>query len=675
MSRARLIQLDFSGGENTKDHPRSLAKDECQELVNLYPGQEPRPREGCSRWHPADIGERVGALIDWADANGNKVIVFTPSGFSWLERSRPGVTSISSMPSGLRHDAKLSWVRVEGALIIGSDVGWSGIIEWDSLNHTFTLRSANIQLPPTMWLQAESYTSYSGLLESEKWYSYAFTLVNLGKNEGIPVTEGFIPGKLESWENLDKRVTVKTAPGDRAVQLTFRGVAGVDPQATHIRIYRTLPQAEESIAKGYTHGWVCDIPLLGTGVVIWIDTIANTEADQAPVTSSYNEMPAVKSMIYANGHLWINGAFGGSPGRWWFSSGIQDAVGYLKSLTMFDLSKDFKDCSLNDAEVSTGAMLIQGDLYFFNQRSIFRLYDANPSNNPKVVSTKVGCPFPRTLTAGDTWGLFLSEYGPRMIQGGAVDPVKWNSGEVWPNAQKASTILKADPDSVVGFWYRSTWWIASGRTVVGLHEDELSGKRGGMTVEFADPGIRVDHVAVFSESEAVIASKESFPLVWFLRAGATMDLESLITVRIGARRFFVDITDPSKKGEPWDIRIGATFTDIGAMGVRLVGDAERFKKRFRYQTRPKTALLQPQDVSPAVVRSYQQAVPAHLHASSFDITVEKIMRYPFDFRITSIELGYIPRTSRPQDDVSVDIGTDEPLDSDLALVDSTEVVA
>ena len=675
MSRARLYQLDFSGGENTKDHPRSLAKNEVQELVNLYPGEEPRPREGCSRWHPDDIGAEVGALMEWGDVDANKVIAFTPNGFVWMERGKPGAQAIAAMPSGLKWGAKLSWVRVEGALIIGSDVGWSGIIEWNPSTHSFSLRNANIKIPPSMWVNAYSYSDV-GALESEKWYSYAFTLVNLGQKEGQVVSEGFIQGVLESWENIERRVTVRTQAGHTSVQLMFHGLTGVDPQATHIRVYRTLPQESEEVAKGYTHGWLCDFPIPGVPTVIRTDKLLGVETDQAPITTGYNEMPAVKSMIYANGRLWINGAFGGSPGRWWFSSGIQNAMGYLKSLTMFNLSKDFKDCSLNDAERSTGAMIVQGDLYIFNQRSIFRIADADAANNPKVVSTKVGCPFPRTLTAGDTWGLFLSEHGPRMIQGGAVDPVKWNSSEVWPNARTKSKILKADPDSVVGFWYRSTWWIASGRTVVGFVEDEASGDKGGMTVEFAEPNMAIDHAVVFSESEAVISTRAAGPLVWFLRDDAVTDLDYWITLRVKARRMYVDITDPGKKGEPYDVRIGARSTDKGPMRIRLVGDEERFRKAFSYTTRPKSKLLQAQDVSPSVVTSYQQAVPAGLHASHFDITLEKMLLPPFDFRLTGIELGYIPRKSRPQDDVSLDLGTDEPIDGGLGHVaDVTEAVA
>ena len=166
------------------------------------------------------------------------------------------------------------------------------------------------------------------------------------------------------------------------------------------------------------------------------------------------------------------------------------------------------------------------------------------------------------------------------------------------------------------------------------------------------------------------------PLVWFLRDDAVTDLDYWITLRVKARRMYVDITDPGKKGEPYDVRIGARSTDKGPMRIRLVGDEERFRKAFSYTTRPKSALLQAQDVSPSVVTSYQQAVPAGLHASHFDITLEKMLLPPFDFRLTGIELGYIPRKSRPQDDVSLDLGTDEPIDGGLGLVaDVTEAVA
>jgi len=860
VSRQRLFQLDFSGGANTKDPPRSLAKNQAQELVNLYPGDEPRPREGCTLWHPDDLGVEIGEVIPFAHTSGNKVIVFTPNGFAWMQRGKspkyigsiakpaagtqgtldfwgdgsaivptrimpdgkewttvgipggmiwwngastddgdgrysewsylailanimpagwrvpsyadaialissvdgsaatlkatsgwntsPGVdswgfalrgtglrqtgtfpptwmgkgtfgafwlsdidsngnyqtlgssdgdptfsitpsaptaheyypirlvrdVSWTAMPNGLRWGAKLSWSRVEGAVIVGSDCGWSGIFEWDDKAHEFTLRNANIELPPSAYLSVAP-SDYSGSLDEGKWYSYAWTLVNRGQDVGVNKWDGFVPGKLESWENLDKRVTVHLPEGKTSTRLQFHGIpVGVDPQATHIRVYRTMGQDSEEIAAGYTHGWLADIAIVPGQTVSVYDHVAGVETDQAPTTSGMNEMPALKSMVYANGRLWINGAFGGSPGRWWYSSGIQNAVGYLKHLTMFNLSTDFKDCSLDDAQQATGAMLLQGDLYLFNERSIFRIADADPSNNPKAVSTKVGCPFPRTLTTCDTWGMFLSEYGPRMIQGGAIDPVKaFTSGQVWPNSVEPSSILRSSSEEVVGFWYRSTWWIASGGTIVGLFSDESRGDKGVLSIEFADPSLSMRRIVVFSESEAV------FPcggrLIWFLRDNAKTDLDYWITARIKTRRLYVDITDPGKKGEPWDVRVGASFTDPGNMKIRLVGDADRFRKQFVYQTRPKSSLLQPQDVSAAVVTTYQQAVPAGLHASWFEVTVEKMLRAPFDFRLTGIELGYIPRKSRPQDDVSLSIGSDDPIDSGLALVDVTEVLA
>lgn len=671
--RARIFQLDFSGGQNTKDHPRHLDKNQCQALVNLYPGDVPRAREGCSAWNlnqwPGDVNE----LIRWDFSDGNKVIAFTSSGFYWMKRGNTAATLIASLPSKLRPDSKICWQRVEGALIIGSETGWSGIIEWSATDRTFVLRSANIPLPVGAFVSLSD-GSVPGKLTPSKWYSYAFTLVNVPENAGKTVTVGFIPGKLESWEDQEKRVTFKTDAASSSIYLEFGGLESVDSQVTHVRVYRTQPQDEESVAQGFSHTWIADIAYTAGVNPTFLDGIAGSEADPTPSTSGLNELPACRSMIYSNGRLWINGAFGGSPGRWWYSSGIQDAVGYLKNLTLFALKTDFKDCSLDDAEIATGAMIVQGDLYLFNQRSIFRIADADPANNPKVVSTKIGCRFPRTLTASDTWGLFLSDYGPRMIQGGAIDPVKgFLSGEVWPNSHVRSSILSAGPEEVVGFWYRSSWIIAAGRTVVGFFDDEASNIRGAFSIEFADPTMSLRRAAVFSEEECVIAGDRR--CIWFLRDTAKTDMGYWITARVKARRFYIDVSDPGAKGEPWDVRIGCSFRDEGSLKTYLVGDEERFRKRFVYSSRPKTALLQPQDVSRAVVTTYQQAIPAGLHASYFDIEVEKVLRPPFDFTLTGIEMGYIPRRSRPQDDVSLDLGEDVPIDQGLSVVDAGENVS
>lgn len=686
--KKRLAQLDFSGGVNTKDDPRDAGPTTCQVLENLYPGRTPPPREGCTRWAAGAFPDWFGTvyeLIDWKDARGDKVIAWTSEGFEWMDRasglhviaynySKPTV----AYETGPRVGYKICWTRIEGSLIVGSDdPNWKPIImEWSQASQEFEIRYANIELPPPMYLEVVPVAG-PGPLQGGKWYSYAWTLVNRGQDRGVTVKSGFVPGKLESWENLEKRVTVFLPEGFNKFQIRFKGIpAEYDQQARHIRVYRTQPQDSEEEARGFTPGWLMDVAYTqGPTTIIETDDVVGTEVDQSPVTSGYNDLPACRSMVYNAGRLWINGAFGGSPGRWWYSSGVQNAVGYLKHLTLFALNTDFKDCSLDDAQQATGAAVISGDIYFFNERSIFRLDDGSVLGTPRVVSTNIGCPFPRTITPGPTWVYFLSARGPYMVQGGAVDPLKWIlAGELWPNSKEGGSLLKKGPEEVIAFWYKSVWWIASGSVVIGFMEDPASQRRGSFHVVFGDPTMRLDRVAVLSEDVAVIAGGTDLRPIWFLRSDAYTDMGYFYTIKVTGHRMFVDPTDPSIKGEPWDVRVHAMFTDKGQMKTRLAGDVARFRKVFTWVSRGLSSLLQPQDAAPAMLTTHQQAIPARLHASFFDVTVEKVYRAPFDFTLSGLEVRYIPRRSRPQDSVSIQLGTDEPLDGDLLLTDVGENV-
>jgi hypothetical protein len=663
-----------------------MASNECQELINAYPGYEPRPREGCPAWNRTNWRGDVRELIAWNDARGDKAIAWTSYGFEWAQRGTTVSTVITDytgtpLPAPTP-GSSICWQRVEGALILGSDDpnGWAKIIEWDTINRAFYWRNANIKPLPGMYLRL-SLSTDAGKLTPERWYSYTFTLVNHGRLDGVDHSKVFIPGILESSEDLNKRVLIYLPAGFTSIHVDIVNPSewvDFDPQANYVRIYRTQPQLSEEEAKGFTHGWLTDIPgiILGTTVEL-IDKEAGTEIDASPVTSGLNVMPPCKSMIYMNGRLWINGAFGGSPGRWWYSSGIQNAVSYLKHLTLFALSTDFKDCSLDDAQEATGAAIAGGDLYFFNSRSIFRLADGDVKSSPSVVSTNVGCPFPRTITGVNTWAFFLSSTGPKMIQGGAIDPVKgFKRGEVWPNSREGGSILRYGREngshSVIGFWYRETWWIAAGDIVVGYRIDEASGVNGSLRVVFADPGMSLNRVVVFSDEEALMSGSDR-RMIWFLRNEDHTDCGYWITVTVKTKRLFVDVKDSSKRAEPYDIRIGARCTDKGSLKVRLVGDDEMFRKTFTYQQRTQAALLQEQGIPQGAINSYQQPVPYGLLASHFDLTVEKMIRPPFDFSMTSAEIQVIPKSSRAQMSVSIALGVDDPVDLGMAIIDVEDV--
>jgi len=100
------------------------------------------------------------------------------------------------------------------------------------------------------------------------------------------------------------------------------------------------------------------------------------------------------------------------------------------------------------------------------------------------------------------------------------------------------------------------------------------------------------------------------------------------------------------------------------------GDGFRWSKVFTYTERGFADIQQPQDRDHRTVFVYRQPVPAPgLRASWFDVTWEKVFRPPFDFNAFGVLLKVIPRTGLPTDSISMDLGTDVPVDVGMAVFD------
>ena len=674
VKRLLLSQMDFSGGYNSRDNPRAMLENECQEMVNQFPGVPPRPRRGIGRWSSSFPAGTPIFMFPWRDAKtGNKIIMLTDLGWAWFSRTGGGAISGSTIP---RTGSKICAQRVEGSLIVGSDDpnGWAGIIEWDEINSLFKMRNANIALPGVFSLSAVDSIPGQGAgdLTPGAWYGYAITLVSLPEKNGQDVLSGFLPGRLESWEDRDRRAYWK-CPTSGSIGLKLR-VDGHDSQATHFRIYRTQPSLDETTVRGAPLLWLCDLAISSftAGYREFADVQAGVETDPEPSTSGYSEIPPCSVMRYMNGRLWVSGGPADNPGRWYHSSGIVSATGYLKSLTMFDLANDFKDTSLDDSEVSRAACVVSDDLILFNDRSTYRIQGGDPANRVEVISSNIGCPFPDSVTEFGQVAYWMSYSGPMLIQAGIMDKVQdFKAGEVWPNSEEGGSFLKAS--RVIGFWYQDTWWLSTGKKVIGYHRGGDASTSGALELQFADDSISVDFAAVFSESEAVIIAKgASQPLLWFLWDQATMDNGFFFKARIKSRRFYVDPRSPNLHAEPWDMRVFAGWTDPGQIALELHCDRVRFRKLYQVTERPLSAMLQPQEAEARTRVGIQQAIQAGLHGSFFDLAFEKILRPPFDFRCVGFALRARLLRFYPEEHVSMSVGENAPLDEGLAFSDNTE---
>ena len=120
------------------------------------------------------------------------------------------------------------------------------------------------------------------------------------------------------------------------------------------------------------------------------------------------------------------------------------------------------------------------------------------------------------------------------------------------------------------------------------------------------------------------------------------------------------------------MRVFAGWTDPGQIALQLACDNVRFRKLYSVVERPLTAMLQPQEAEARTRVGIQQAIQAGIHGSFFDLSFEKILRPPFDFRCLGFSLRAKLIRYYPEEHVSLSLGEDDPLDAGLAMSDNTE---
>jgi len=266
--------------------------------------------------------------------------------------------------------------------------------------------------------------------------------------------------------------------------------------ATHYRLYRSDHAATEEIAKGLIHRFLVDLPISGSHfAATWEDTISRAsllgESNYATL-QNYTEPPNGRYAAFGEQRVFVSG----DPekrGRMWYTEvpggdgGTSFAQDFPKKYaTMFNLNTYWVDFDPDDGQIDTGLMVFRDDLYFFKEKKVFMLRNADVSQAPDRVSESIGCMFPNTLlvcTVPEVGEIlfFISNIGPAFIMpGGSVRLVReYSIEQLWPNGELLN-IAAGDfmtdhvRERVYAKYHNDTVWVLYGDSEDDSEENVLT---------------------------------------------------------------------------------------------------------------------------------------------------------------------------------------------------------
>ena len=300
-------------------------------------------------------------------------------------------------------------------------------------------------------------------------------------------TSVFDAADAEGIEDTDLCRQLIYAPtsvkGYSAPVLTYPDVAnGVGQGATHIRIYRTLVNANKTVARGLTPRYVIDIALSNDTyqvgdyfLDILTDVALQGETNSIEVTG-YTPSPQTRYIHWsaAAGRMWT---FGDSDneGYAYYSPTPSNLLNPQKFASWFKPGTNYLSLGPNDGQKATGMEDLDGDMFFFKERSIYMLDNGEVASVPRLMSSAIGCVCPYTIRKVDVPEarsqaiLFESEVGPAAIYpGGQIQLFKpfaidglWRHGEVLEKSDGMPTDWHTRNKVTAAFW-RNTYWVFYG---------------------------------------------------------------------------------------------------------------------------------------------------------------------------------------------------------------------
>lgn len=514
MPQARIKIKDSAPiyGMNTVDDPKTLKNGECVRLLNMFPGDPPIPRNGCTgrlmtstsdlRWIPPGISFEYSNTIyaiAWAYdgvAAKYKAIVVKVSDATYVSLGDATFTDVVMFDMLSVNGCIYSTVSIAMASwkSTSAPVG-SKVFESDLVIRDMSIAQAGA---------AKSVTeaSAAGPFAKDDCFEWAFQYVRRNDTAafeagGTPtgmilppnITTGYKPKRMDTFlpgvcigvESVSNRKTVQisAATAKVSIDIDVSHDSGILQGATHLRVSRSRKQTSVVLAQGATKFFLCDLPL-GTGTTAFDDTTSDAalagESNQlvtgytAAPQASFIEYSKGRLFLMANdGHVYYSESVGGDGG-----TDIETAQAYPQAwASLFKPTSYYIDCDYVDGQLASGMKLLGDDLFFFKERKIFALYNGDPTTSAlSNVSQTVGCAFPYTITKCEIKGmfgkclLFLSNEGPMVMQeGGRLRPFsEFKIKYLWPDVEdELYAELTGNYDWIVhnctASFFRNTWWV------------------------------------------------------------------------------------------------------------------------------------------------------------------------------------------------------------------------
>lgn len=654
MPLSRLYKESHELGANDRDFPTDISPSSCQVLQNAFPGApNNKPRDGISKWNTNNLGRNILEVIPWSETNNTVITISKNSSgiheFHTLVKGSGTMTLLFTPDTALHKSTKFTWVRAQTSLYITTDRDSNGqawIVEESASG--FTMRNANITQTPstnTITAVAQNAIPISG---TDQYYRLAWTLIRKD-----PDITGFYPGELEEIyvkDSFNNNLSVQgTAASEWEVKVQINET--IDPQVTHVRIYSTLLGASATITDGLSYRFLADVPIVASGEStegVTVNETVLTETLPATLdllkTVGYDPFPSGSFLTaHKASRLWLSAKtadneFPAQVGRWYHSSNVEDVDYPKKWNSMFRISTDFKDTSLDDQEDGSGMGVHDDDLIFIMERStVWKLRNGDVTLEPVLISSTKGSKFPKTIVKIDEMLMYLSNEGPCYVEGDAVNTMReFTASEVWPTDWKNDIgyFFQAwDAHDIRSFYFRSTWWIHRGDKIIGMYMPTDQKGFGPMRVAPAWSEIRADRVAVLGYSEAVIIGNHlpETSYAWnFLDQTTKSDNGYNYLIKEVSKGFYVNKVNPDMAGELYDLLVHCVYTDAGKLRIKITTDNDRVLHSVVYDQDNDGSLV---DDSNGNTRRnvLQQGFVEGLVGRIFQIEITKEFRYPYDY--------------------------------------------
>lgn len=711
----RLSEVGFAKGENSKDSPTELADGEWSELINIEPGADGASVRG-------GIPLKATLSMDGIDwifpfrSTGKKKWFIGKRGVDLVQFDSNGSAGVIMAGAFPTVNVKACAERVADSVIVACDYpsGRAAIaVSMSSDKMTLVAEPANISRPTgtTISIEYLDPRSPEGInaegveLPVNSCRMVAVTFVRRRSPDADAfdssgrgrTTDAFADAVAESWEDMSERAyfqgiaAIQTPFGQlmSAKQKVTIAIPGAIPRGcTHVRLWATQStmwlrdDAEGgalAVAAGSGLRFLMDIAVAEFGTTGIASVVVNkTDGELAGQlnlsdTIGANDIPPARQIKYHNGRLWATGAkFGDSPGRSYYSKEIVGSP--LRSLSLFSLSDQYTDTSIDDTEATMGMASSRGNLFFINQNDVWILRDGNPSetNPPGLIAQGLGTSFPGTISENGQLAFYLSNLGPAVISGETVDLMEdFKVGSVWPKTYSGVGYFfqldRIERLKVKSFWFGNTWYITDGLVTAAFRVEPGKGGAGYRVEPAAGADLRIEHFAKHDEGEAYILSGSKL-CSWMSTKRTRDGVGFYFTAKAKTRGMRIDGRRRWKMGEAWDVLVLSRWQDVGEMLITLEGQFGRVGDLFRYTERTLADPLQAYQHSSAYREAVQQIVPAYRLSAWFMAGIQKVIRGEFD--ISGIQVGYMPREGTEFEYISVaDAETIPTPDAALAIFD------